>query len=35
LAGVDVSPDLHQPFNHASADPKRQIGTEAGLNLAG
>ena len=35
LAGVDVSPNVHQPFNHTPADPKRQLGTEAGLNFAG
>ena len=35
VAGIDVGADVHQPLEHASAHPKRQVGAEAGLDLAG
>ena len=35
VAGIDVGADIHQPREHASADPKREVGAEAGLDFAG
>ena len=35
IAGVDVGADVHKPLEHASAHPERQVGAEAGLDLAG
>ena len=35
VAGIDVGADVHKPLEHASAHPERQVGTEAGLDLAG
>ena len=35
VAGIDVGADVHKPREDASAHPERQVGTEAGLDLAG
>ena len=35
VAGIDVGADIHQPLEHASAHPEREVGAEAGLDLAG
>jgi hypothetical protein len=34
IAGADVDADVHQPFEHASAHTKGEVGAEAGLDLA-
>ena len=35
VAGIDVGSDIHQPREHAPAHPKREVGAETGLDLAG
>jgi hypothetical protein len=35
IAGIDMVADVHKPLKDASADPERQVGTEARLDLAG